>query len=99
MKNSTHCVLVEFNDRQSGYWEVVSVQRRPGDLLRRLQRLLTMAEGSPSLREHCLAVTITRETIVIDFDSGDLQEAETFATFVAWSIGWKKSHGVVIGRA
>jgi len=90
--------IVEFIDRESDYWEVVEIPHRPATVLQRVRELLAETD-CPEWKHTQVAAKITKSTIVIEFDHGDFHGAENIATMFALTLGWRKQHGVLVGRA
>jgi hypothetical protein len=98
MKTQT-AATVEFIARENvDYWEIIALRCSPATAVRRLQSLVETTD-TPAFRAHNVTVEIGKCSFVIRFDAPGAEEAENFATLMAQSLGWKKSHGVLLGRA
>lgn len=91
-------IIIELSDRLGDYWEVVSIPHPLAAVVRRLQRALADLEGTTGRRAYNLTAELTKESLLLQFDCGDFASAELFATMLAQWIGWRKRHGILIGR-
>lgn len=80
------------------FWEIIALRATPATAIRRLQALVEMAD-TPAFRAFNVAVEVGKGSFVVRFDAPDDDEAELRATLMAQTLGWKRAHGVLLGRA
>ncbi len=98
MKNQAATAVVEFIARENvDYWEIIPLCCQPGTALRRVQRMIEHV-SQPAWRSFDVAVEVSTGGFVVRFDAPDAEAAENFATLMAHSLGWKRDHGVLMGR-
>ena len=66
-------------------------------MFRLLQEALAVVDRNPDLRTYNLTAEVTKDTLLLTFDAGEISAAEPFAAVLAASIGWKTGHGMLIG--
>ena len=65
--------------------------------IQRIESLLV--DTTTSFPEFNVTADVSRVPILIEFDHGSDVNSEHFATLLAQTLGWEKSHGVIVGRA
>ena len=98
MKTSPATVIEFIARGDIDFWEIIALRCSPATAIRRLQALVEMT-GTPAFRAFAVTIEVGKGSFVVRFDAPAADEAENFATLMAQTLGWKRAHGVLLGRA